>query len=272
MLANGQRYFSRSLTMVVCAFNEEELIEEFFDKSVRDLSNVCQDWEIILINDGSTDRTSELAHRFARNYPQIRIFDQKVNRGPGGCIQLGFYNASKDYVFHNTVDMFFNTEDLTWVLPHLDKYESLSGYRSDLKANNPYQKLLTVCNRGLIRTLFPLKLRAYQTVQFHPRSLFEQIRIEGRSSFVAAELLIKAFYLGHRIGEIEVVFHPRTKGTAKGGGLKHVFRSMKDIWKFWFLWVVLKRPIANPWGANRPKSLRAPESSATAGKSAARIA
>lgn len=268
MLANGQRYFSHSVTMVVCALNEEELIEEFLEKSVRDLSHVCKDWEIILINDGSTDRTSELAHNFARNYPQIRIFDQKVNRGPGACIQIGYYNATKDYLFHNTVDAFFNTEDLVWVLPHLEEHDCLSGYRSDLKANNLYQKLLTVCNRGLIRTLFPLKLQAYQTVQFHPTALFKQIRVEGRSSFVSAELLIKAFYLGYSIGEIEVIFHPRTKGKAKGGGIRHVLRSIKDIVKFWFLWVVLKRPIANPYGSQKPTFLKQTESN----QSVARIA
>ncbi len=254
MLANGQRYSKRSLTMVVCAFNEEELIEEFLEKSIRDLSHVTQDWEIILVNDGSVDRTSELAHKVALDWPQIRIFDQAVNRGPGACIQIGFYNATKDYVFHNTVDAFFNTEDLTWVLPLLDKHDSLSGYRKDLKANNLYQKLLTTCNRGLIYTLFPLKLKAYQTVQFHPRALYDQIRIEGKSSFVAAELLLKAFYLGYRIGEFEVEFHPRTKGVAKGGGIKHVLRSIKDIFKFWFLWVVLKRPISNSWAAKQVRA------------------
>jgi glycosyltransferase involved in cell wall biosynthesis len=235
---------SRSLTMVAPAFNEEELIVEFVEKSAADLGRVAQDWEIILVNDGSTDRTSEIAHSLTGRFPQLRIIDLKQNVGNGANVDIGFQHATKDIVFNNTVDAFFDTRDLTWILPHLDQYDCISGCRTDLTANTPYQKLLTICNRGLIRLLFPLKLKAYQTVQFHPRQFFEQIRIEGRSSFVSPELLIKAHHLGYRIGEVDVVFHPRMKGTAKGGGIKHVLRSMKDIVRFWFKWVVLKHPMS----------------------------
>jgi hypothetical protein len=56
--------------------------------------------------------------------------------------------------------------------------------------------------------------------------------------------LIKAHYLGYSIGEVEVTFHPRKKGTAKGGGVKHILRTFRDIFRFWFKWVVLKQPIA----------------------------
>ena len=234
----------RSLSMVVPAFNEEELVEEFVAKSSRDLSRVTDDWEIVFVNDGSTDRTSEIAHQVAKRVPQLKVIDLPHNVGNGANVEVGFQHASKEIVFNNTVDAFFNTEDLEWILPHLDHYDSISGCRTDLKANNLYQKLLTTVNKGLIRLLFPLKLKAYQTVQFHPRSLFEQIRIEGRSSFVSPELLIKAHHLGYRIGEVDVVFHPRLKGTAKGGGIKHVLRSLRDIVTFWFKWVILRRPMA----------------------------
>jgi glycosyltransferase involved in cell wall biosynthesis len=230
--------------MVVPAFNEEVLVEEFLEKSKKDLSKVADDWEIIFVNDGSTDRTSEIAHQMARRIPQVKVVDLPENLGNGANVEVGFNNATKDIVFNNTVDAFFNTEDLEWILPHLDRYDSISGCRTDLSANNPYQKLLTTVNKNLIRLLFPLKLKAYQTVQFHPRSLFEQIRIEGRSSFVSPELLIKAHALGYRIGEVDVVFHPRLKGTAKGGGIKHVLRSMRDIFTHWFKWVVLRQPLA----------------------------
>jgi glycosyltransferase involved in cell wall biosynthesis len=232
-----------SLSMVVPAYNEEELLEEFVAKSVRDMSAVTDDFEIVLVNDGSTDRTLEIAQRLAREVPQLKIVDLKRNLGNGANVMVGFRHATKEVVFNNTVDAFFNTEDLPWILPYLDRYDSVSGYRSDLSANSLYGKILTLGNLTLIRLLFPLKLKAYQTVQFHRRTLFEDIQIEARSSFVSPELLIKAHATGRTIGEVQVVFHPRTKGTAKGGGLKHVVRSFRDIFYFWFRWVVLRRPM-----------------------------
>ena len=233
--------FEKSLSMVVCGLNEEELIVEFLEKSIADLKAVCDDWEIVFLNDGSTDRTSELAHAVAAGEPRVRIIDSPHNLGTGANVAVAYQHARKDIVFNNTVDAFFDTADLVWILPHLRKFDSISGCRTDLKANNGYQKLLTTVNRGLISLLFPVKLKAYQTVQFHPIELFRQITIEGRSSFVSPELLIKAHTLGYRIGEVDVVFHGRTKGTAKGGGFRSVARSLRDIFKFWLRWVVLGR-------------------------------
>lgn len=245
-----------SLSMVVPALNEEELVDEFMEKSIRDMSAVTDDWEIVFVDDGSTDKTLEYAQNWAEKYEQIKVVTLGRNLGNGANVEVGFQHATKEVVFNNTVDAFFNTEDLAWIVPYLDQYDSISGYRSDLSANNIYQKILTLGNLTLIRTLFPLKLKAYQTVQFHRRSLFEQIEIEGRSSFVSPELLIKAHYLGYSIGEVEVKFHPRLKGTAKGGGLKHVTRTFRDMIRFWFRWVVQKRPIA----VRRPVEVRNPGS------------
>lgn len=242
--------------MVVPALNEEELVDEFLEKSIRDLKAVTDDWEIVFVDDGSTDKTLEYAQAWADKYDRIQVVSIGRNLGNGANVEVGFRHATKEVVFNNTVDAFFNTEDLEWVVPYLDQYDSISGYRSDLSANNPYQKLLTLGNLTLIRTLFPLKLKAYQTVQFHRKSLFDQIRIEGRSSFVSPELLIKAHYLGYSIGEVEVKFHPRMKGTAKGGGLKHVVRTFKDMMTFWFKWVVQKQPIS----VRRPVEVRGPGS------------
>lgn len=252
-----------SLSMVVPALNEEELIDEFMEKSIRDLKAVTEDWEIVFVDDGSTDRTLEYAQNWADKHDRVQIVSLGKNLGNGANVEVGFRHATKDVVFNNTVDAFFNTEDLEWVVPYLDEYDSISGYRSDLTANNPYQKLLTLGNLTLIRTLFPLKLKAYQTVQFHRRSLFEQIRIEGRSSFVSPELLIKAHYLGYSIGEVEVQFHPRLKGTAKGGGMKHVVRTFRDMIRFWFKWVIKKEPIAvrRPVEVRGPGQVESPENS-----------
>ena len=172
--------------MVVPALNEEELIDEFFEKSVRDMAAVSKDWEIVLVDDGSTDQTLPLARAWEEKYPEnIQVVSLGRNLGNGANVEVGFRHATREIVFNNTVDAFFDTEDLKWVLPYLQQYDSVSGVRTDLTANNLYQKMLTLGNLTLIRTLFPLKLKAYQTVQFHRRELFDQIKIEGRSSFVS---------------------------------------------------------------------------------------
>ena len=230
-----------SLSMVVCAYNEEELIESFIRKSIKDLAQATNDFEIILVNDGSTDKTLSIAQKLAKEFKQLCLINLEENLGTGKNFIPGFAAASKEIVFNNTVDAVFNTEDLPLMLKYLDEYDIVSGYRSDLSANSLYQKILTLVNYWLIRFLFPLKLRAYQTIQFHRRAFLQNIKIEARSSFISPELLLKAHWQGKSIKEVEIKFYPRTAGQAKGGKFKHIFRTFKDIMKFWFKWVILKK-------------------------------
>ncbi|MFH1453386.1 MAG: glycosyltransferase family 2 protein [Armatimonadota bacterium] len=230
-----------SLSMVATAFNEEELIESFIEKSIKDLSRVSDDFEVVLVNDGSTDRTLPIAKSLAGKYPQLKIVNLEKNAGTGANYIPGFKAASKEIVFNNTVDAFFDTQDLPGILPYLDEYDAVSGCRSDLKANNLYQKMLTLINYYLIKVLFRVNLRAFQTLQFHRRSFFDEIEIEARSSFLSPELLLKALKSGRSLKEVEITFHPRKQGTPKGGKLSSVVRSLKDVLGFWCKWKILNR-------------------------------
>ncbi|MDI6591497.1 MAG: glycosyltransferase family 2 protein [Patescibacteria group bacterium] len=230
-----------SLSMVVPAYNEEELLGSFIRKSMRDLAIVSNDFEIILVNDGSTDRTLEIASKLAQEYSNLKIINLEKNLGTGKSIIPGFAAASKEIVFNNTVDAFFNTEDLPLLLQYLDKYDVVSGYRSDLSAHNLYQKILTLGNYFLIRLLFGIPLKAYQTVQLHRRSFLQNITIEGKSSFISPELLYKSLKKGLKIKEVKIRYYPRLAGKAKGGHPKNILRTAKDILKFWFLWKILGR-------------------------------
>ena len=227
--------------MVVPAYNEEELIEPFVQKSVRDLSAVTNDFEIVLVNDGSTDQTLPIARRLSQEFPQLKVVDAGRNLGTGANMLPGFRAATKEWILNNTVDAFFNTEDLPRLLSVLDGADGVSGYRTDLSANNPYQKLLTLGNFCLIRLLFGVNLKAFQTVQIHRRDFLSTITIDARSSFVSPELLIRAHAAGKVIREVPVVFHKRTAGRSKGGSLRHVARTFKDILRFWWRWKVLAR-------------------------------
>lgn len=232
-----------SLSLVATALNERELIEEFVEKSLRDLQAVTSDFEVVVVDDGSTDGTSEILDALSERHPRLKVIHNGVTLGTGRAYIPGFQAASKDVVFNNTVDMFFDTADLPRLLPLLEDVDVLSCYRTDLTANSVYQKLLTVVNRELVHVLFGMGLTAYQTLQFHPREFIQGVCIEARSSFISPELLYKAKCADLRIGEAPIVFHPRRKGTPKGGNPRGVYRSIRDILKYWVRWRVLNRPM-----------------------------
>ena len=228
----------KSLSMVVPCFNEKELLESFVRKSMADLRAVSDDFELVLVEDGSTDGSADIARRLAKELPELHVVDLGRNLGTGANIREGFKHATKDVVFVNTVDGVLDTADLPYLLPAVEEYDVVSAYRTDLSANNPYQKLLTTMNILLVRLLFPLKLRAYQTVQFHRREFLQSVKIEGSSSFVSPELLIKANAVGMTIIEVPVKFHARKAGQPKGGKLIHVWRSLRDVFGHWYRWII----------------------------------
>lgn len=233
-----------SLSLVVAVYNEEELLEDFVRKSYRDLSLVSDDFEIILVDDGSTDSSRKIENELSKKIPEVKVIKLNKNYGLGTAYKTGFAAATKDFVFNNTVDAFFNTEDLPKIIPYLRDNRVVSCYRIDKKSNNIYQKALTVGNYWLIRLLFPVKLAAYQTLQFFPIDFYKKVKIEANSTFISPEQLIKAAALGYEIKEIPIHYHPRKKGKAKGGKLRFVWQTFKNILKFWLRWVVLCKPVA----------------------------
>lgn len=225
--------------MVVPAFNEEELLEEFIRKSMSDIAKVADDFEIILVDDGSTDRTKEIAGHLAKEYKNLKVISLDNNSGVGPATKVGLRAASKDIVFNNSVDAFFDTKDLPFLVEHLDKYDVISGYRTNLKSNNLRGKILTTGNYYLIRLLFGINFKSFQTVQFFRRSFLESIKIEAESTFLSPELMIRAYQAGKTIKEVPLEYQPRLAGKGKCGTPKNILRTLKDVLKFWFLWRIL---------------------------------
>ncbi len=229
---------------MVPVFNEENILEHFARGAVAELRSFTDDFEIIFVDDGSTDASNEILNRLARELGWLVIVHLKANTGIGHATVEGIRRASKDIVFWNTTDRVINTTDtLRQALPLLEEYDLVSFYRDDLKANAFYQRLLTVGNNELIDFLFPWKFKAYQQFQFHHRSFLEDVEFEADSTFIAPELLFKARVAGKKNIELPTTFHTRPGGRAKGGKIRWVYKTFKDIIRLWFLWVILRRPM-----------------------------
>ncbi len=258
--------FDRGVSLVSWAYNEEELIECFLRRADAMLARSVEDYEIVVVDDGSQDHTPAILTRLAAEMPCLRVLTNEVNRNVGYSSRRGVAAASKEYLFWQTVDWSYDISLLRVFLELLRTHDVVAGVRRapvqvKLRLFKPValilklfgikhltrrsdtvpKALVSVCNYSLIRLLFGLPLSDYQNVVFYPSQLIQPIiaTAEADSSFANPELLYKAFVGGASIVEVPISFIPRAMGTAKGTHLKAIKASIKDVFKFWWKWRVL---------------------------------
>ncbi|MBN1689164.1 MAG: glycosyltransferase family 2 protein [Candidatus Omnitrophica bacterium] len=230
-----------SLSLCAWAYNEEDLIEEFVEVSDRDLRAVSDDYEIIIVDDASTDSTWKKMQSLTRKYPALKIVRHEKNMDVGYGFHSTIPLATKEIIFWNTVDRFHDMAELPKFLRWTGEYDLVQGVRSDLSANPAMRKLTTFVNYYLIRFLFNVPMSEFQNVKFVRKTLMDKIHLESGSIFTNAEIGIKAYYLGARIKEEGMTFLAREKGKAKGARLKSLWKTFSDIVRFWLIWMVFRK-------------------------------
>jgi glycosyltransferase involved in cell wall biosynthesis len=239
-----------SLSMLGWALNEEESVAEYIERAESSLSAATDDFEVILIDDGSTDATWEVAQKCQSTRPWLRVYKNDRNRGPGYNTKRSIGLARKDYLFWQTVDWSYDIRDLLGSLDLLAKYEVLQGVR--VAPISPFgilaersdhfgKAVVSLTNYYLLRLLFRLPLRDYQNVTVYPRHLIQSVELETESSFTNPECLFKVWWQGVTMKEVPVPFLKREKGTAKGTRPKAILAAIRDILYWWTRWIVLGR-------------------------------
>ena len=239
-----------SLSMLGWALNEEASIGEYIVKAEACLREVTDDFELIIIDDGSTDQTWAIACEHQKTRPWLRLYQNERNRGPGYNTKRAISLATKDYLFWQTVDWAYDIREMLASLRLLGKYEVLQGVRlapiSPLglfaKRSDHFGKaVVSITNYLLIRVLFQLPVRDCQNVTVYPRALVQSVKLESESSFTNPECLLKVWWRGTTIKEISVPFIKREKGKAKGTRIKAIVSAIKDILHWWVRWILLGR-------------------------------
>ncbi|MGE3401291.1 MAG: glycosyltransferase family 2 protein [Vicinamibacterales bacterium] len=241
---------SFGLSMLGWALNEEESVSDYIERAGALLASVTDDYELILIDDGSTDRTWEIVEQHRPARPWLRPFRNDRNRGSGYNTKRALGLATKDYVFWQTVDWSYDISALMASLPLLDRYDVLQGVRGDAltlrrvfrhRSDSAYKGLVSWVNYRLIRVLFGLPISDYQNVTVYPRALIQGVTLESESSFTNAECLLKTWWQGATFKEVHVPFVKRQRGVGTGTRPGAIATAIRDILGWWTRWVVLGR-------------------------------
>lgn len=244
--------------MLSWAFNEEESIAEFIGKAEQFLRELTDDFELIIIDDGSADGTRRIVESQLPHQPWLRLYVNDRNRGSGFNMRTAIGLAQKDYLFCQTVDWSYDISALLQCWPLLHQYDVLQGFRPHAtsldgilghRSDTRWKGVVSVVNYGLLRLLFPLPVRDFQNVTVYPRALAQQLQLAGNSAFTNPEGLLKASWAGASIKEFPVPFRKRRHGQAKGTRLPVILRSMRDMLRCWWSNRNAHRPQAQltPW-------------------------
>lgn len=221
--------FKAGVSVFFPCYNEEANVERTTRAAVKACERLFADYEVIIVNDGSRDRTGEIANWLAANIPNVRAVHNNPNRGYGGALQRGFREARKEFVFYTDGDGQFDFEELDQLIPLMSRYDIVSAYR--LNRQDPLHRKLNAKLWGtLVNFLFELRIRDVDCAfKMYPRRLFEQIEMRSTGALIDTEVLAKARRLGYSIGQFGVHHYPRTAGQQTGANLKVILRAFREL-------------------------------------------
>jgi len=223
----------KSLSIVLPAYNEEANLHSTIAEISSVVSVLGIDYEIILVNDGSSDRTGAIGREIAKYVYNLRLVEHYPNRGYGGALKAGFAAANKDLITFFPADNQFHFEEIRRLLDQFDESQAdiVSGYRAPRR--DPFMRKVNAFGWNLlIRLLFGYLCRDIDCrFKLFRRSILDQIQIESDGALIDTEFLSKARRLGYRIAEVPVTHRPRAAGEPTGANLHVIFKAFQDLWE-----------------------------------------
>jgi glycosyltransferase involved in cell wall biosynthesis len=230
------------LTFFFPAYNEEENVERTVQLALEQIGPLTPSLEVLIVDDGSTDRTPRLADELAAADPRVRVHHQP-NRGYGGALKAGFANARGELIAFSDGDLQFELAELRLLLDRLEnrsrtQVDVVLGWR--IKRRDPIHRLVIAKTYNAIVSLaFGLRVRDIDcAMKVFRREAFDGLRLDSDGPFLSAELLIKLRARGVPMAQVGVHHFPRAAGTNTGASLGKIVRTFRDLarlrWALWF--------------------------------------
>jgi glycosyltransferase involved in cell wall biosynthesis len=220
-----------SISVFLPCYNEQENVGRTVEKALMVLEKINADFEVIIVDDGSSDRTGQIADEIARRDNRVKVVHHQRNLGYGAALQSGFKAATKELVFYTDGDGQFDIGEMPPLLELMEQYDIVSCYRLN-RRDSSIRKINGWCWTKLVCLLFGLKIRDIDCAfKLFKREIFDNIELSSTGALIDAEILARAARKGYSITQKGVHHYPRTAGAQTGASLRVILRAFKELFK-----------------------------------------
>jgi glycosyltransferase involved in cell wall biosynthesis len=215
-------------------WNEERNIESVVKKAIPVANRVASKWEIIMVDDGSSDETAKIAKRLADENQNLVVVSNVKNRGYGAALKEGFSRAKYDLVVFNDGDGQFDFSEVSKLLSEIDRADMVIGFRKK-RLDNSFRHFLMSLLKIWDFIFFGLYFKDIDCgfKLFKKSAILKIMPLKSEGAMITTELLTKAKKANLKIAQVQVSHYSRKYGNQSGGNLRVIFRAIRESFVLW---------------------------------------
>lgn len=215
-------------------WNEEENLETVVSKAIPVAQKIADKWEIIMIDDGSSDKTLEIMQKLSAKDNRLITISHKINRGYGAALKSGFENSNYKYVVFNDGDGQFDFSEIDKFIPKIESADMVIGFRKK-RLDHPFRHILMILLKIWDFIFFGFRFKDIDCgfKLFRKEAIAKILPLHSEGAMITTEILAKARKAKLRIQEVEVHHYPRIYGDQSGGNLRVILRAIKESLMLW---------------------------------------
>ena len=228
-----------SLSVFFPAYNDSGTIASMVIRAVQAASELTPDYEVIVVNDGSTDATAQILDALTQVYPALRIVTHPANVGYGGALRSGFSAASKEIIFYTDGDAQYDPAEMEQLWSQMRSgVDLVNGYK--ISRSDPWHRIfIGRLYHYIVKILFGLRVRDVDCdFRMMRRTIFDKVRLEKNSGVICLEMMKKIQDAGFRIVEVPVHHYHRAYGRSQFFNFPRIYRTGIDVARLWYVLVV----------------------------------
>jgi len=219
------------ISFFVPVYNDERTIKRVAERAVQLFDEIANHYEIIIVDDGSPDRSGEIAKELASTYPQIQVVSHTMNMGYGAALKTGIAASKYEWICMVDGDNEYDVFELRKMFAVKEYYLLIIAFRYK-KLYSTKRIFISFIYNVILRFLFKSRFRDISTgIRVIHRSVLDELDLRSNGPFIGAELAIKSMLRGFPVGEVGIQTFPRTIGQGSATSMKNIVLTILDLWR-----------------------------------------